>query len=66
MAQRCLQQRLAAIDCWRIHKTIKEKLNGLTEYLETILLLDFHLTKTQHLNKETVTCLKTMYDNLDK
>ena len=31
----------------------------------SILLFDFHLTKTQHLKKETVTCLKTMYDNLN-
>ena len=30
----------------------------------SILLFDFHLTKTQHLKKETVACLKTMYDNL--
>ena len=53
---------------WMIEdSTDKRKKRQWTDWIarESILLFDFSLTKTNHLKKETVICLKTMYNKLD-
>ena len=56
------------MEAWMIEdNTDKRKKRQWTDWIarESLLLFHFNLTKTNHRKKETVICLKTMYNKLN-